>query len=127
MTTREIDHEASDEVLDLMGAIALQRQAMERDSGAAPARNEALRKLNALLARERDELQSHGPGGRHAANVGVLVLEVEKLRKSANPASARAGYSRRNQWGLVSQPGEPDPRRRIRRGWVRSVFGRRSP
>ena len=42
----------SDEVLDLIGGIAMHRQAMEHDpaSGVAPARNEALRRLNELLA-----------------------------------------------------------------------------
>jgi hypothetical protein len=94
----------SDEVLDLMGAIAMQRQAMERDTGAAPSRNEASRKLNLLLAGEREALQAHGPGGRHAANIAALVLQIEKLRIPAEPPAGRTGYSRRNQW-QVSQPG----------------------
>jgi len=88
---------ASDEVLDLIGAIAMHRQAMEQDAGAAPARSEALRKLNALLARERDELQAHGSGGRHSANVAAVMLEMAKVRNSPDPSAARAGYARRNQ------------------------------
>ena len=75
----------SDEVLDLIGAIAMHRQAMEREAGAGPARNEALRKLNELLARERD-----------APNLAALVLEIEKLKRSDHPAAPR-GYARRNQ------------------------------
>jgi len=78
---------------------------MEQESGAAPARNEALRKLNALLAREREDLQAHGPGGRHSANIAAVMLELVKVRNSPDPTAARAGYVRRNQWGLVSQPG----------------------
>jgi hypothetical protein len=93
----------SDEVLDLIGSLAMHRQAMEHDSGAGPAQSEALRKLNELLTRERDALQSHGPGGPHSANVALLVLEVGKLTTSATPLSGRTGYSRRNQW-QVSQP-----------------------
>ncbi|HEY3077269.1 MAG TPA: hypothetical protein VGJ74_19025 [Burkholderiales bacterium] len=77
---------ASDEVLDLIGAIAMQRQAMEQDAGAAPARNEALRKLNALLAR-----------ARHSADISAVMLEIAKVRNSPDPSAARAGYSRRNQ------------------------------
>jgi|SRR6267142_586604 len=97
----------SDEVLDLIGSIAMHRQAMEHDSrsGAAPARTEALRKLNELLARERDALQARGPGGRHSANVAAVMLELVKVRNSPDPSAARAGYARRNQWGQVSQPG----------------------
>ena len=55
----------SDEVLDLIGSIAMHRQAREHDlgSGAAPARNEALRKLNALLVSERDRVESLKPAG----------------------------------------------------------------
>ena len=96
----------SDEVLDLIGIIAMHRQAMEHDSGSdtAPARGEALRKLNELLARERDALQSHGPGGRHSANVAAVTLELAKVRNSPEPSAARAGYSRRTQLAL-SQPG----------------------
>jgi hypothetical protein len=97
----------SDEVLDLIGSIAMHRQAMEHDSGsgAAPARNEALRKLNELLAHEREALQANGPGGRHPANIAAVMLELVKVRNSPDPSAARAGYARRIQWGQVSQPG----------------------
>ena len=95
----------SDEVHDLMGGIAMHRQAMEHDptSGVAPARNESLRSLNELLAHERDALQAHGPGGRHSANIGAVMLELVKVRNSLDPSAARAGYARRNQGGQVSQ------------------------
>ena len=95
----------SDEVFDLMGGIAMHRQAMEHDpaSGVAPARNEALRRLNELLAHERDALQAHGPGGWHSANIAAVMLELVKVRNSPDPSAARAGYARRNQGGQVSQ------------------------
>ena len=108
----------SDEVLDLIGAIAMHRQAMERESGAGPARTEALRKLNELLARERDTLQSHGPGGRHAANIAALVLEIEKLKKS-EASSAPAGYARRNP-----QLAQPNASRTFGRHKGRRTMGR---
>ena len=85
----------SDEVLDLIGSIAMRR----------PARNEALRELNELLAHERDALQAHGPGGRHSANIAAVMLELAKVRNSPDPSAARPGYARRNQWGQVSRPG----------------------
>jgi hypothetical protein len=79
----------SDEVLDLIGSIAMRR----------PARNEALRELNELLAHEREALQAHGPGGRHTANIAAVMLELAKVRNSPEPSAARPAYARRNQWG----------------------------
>ena len=97
----------SDEVLDLIGSIAMHRQAMQHDSGsgAASARNEALRRLNELLAREREAPQAHGPGGRLSANIAAVMRELAKVRDSPEPSAAQAGSARRNQWGRVSQPG----------------------
>ena len=114
----------SDEVLDLIGSIAMHRQAMEHDlgSGAAPARNEALRKLNALLVSEREALQAHGPGGRHSANIAAVMLELVKVGSSPEPSAAQAGYARRNQWGQVSQPGAS---RNFSRHKGRRTMGRR--
>ena len=85
----------SDEVLDLIGAIAMHRQAMEKETGAAPARNKALRKLNALLVIERE--------AKHSANIAAATQELTKVRDSPDPSAARAGYSRRTQLGLLSQ------------------------
>jgi len=114
----------SDEVLDLIGSIAMHRQAMEHNSGsgAAPARNEALRKLNALLVSEREALQAHGPGGRHSANIAAVMLELVKVGSSPEPSAAQAGYARRNQWGQVSQPGAS---RNFSRHKGRRTMGRR--
>ena len=114
----------SDEVLDLIGSIAMHRQAREHDlgSGAAPARNEALRKLDELLAHEREALQAHGPGGRHSANIAAVMLELVKVGSSPEPSAAQAGYARRNQWGQVSQPGAS---RNFSRHKGRRTMGRR--
>jgi len=100
----------SDEVLDLIGAIALHRQAMERESGAGPARHEALRKLNELLVRERDTL--------HAPNIAALVLEIEKLKKSEASSAPRA-YARRNP-----QLAQPNASRTFGRHKGRRTMGR---
>ena len=75
---------ASDEVIDLIAEIQMHRQAMAQESGASAARNEALRKLRELLARERAALQSHGPGALHAANIAGVTLEIAKLGKLAD-------------------------------------------
>ena len=103
----------SDEVLDLIGALS-----MDRRDGAAAA-NESRRKLHEWLAREREALQSHGPGGRHAANIEALVLEIGKLQ-SADPAGARAGYSRRNLQLAVPNASRNFSRHKGRRNMGRS-------
>jgi len=77
---------ASDEVIDLIATIELHRQAMAKESDAAAARSEVLRRLHELLARERAALQSHGPGARHAANVERVTLEIAKLGEPAEAA-----------------------------------------
>ena len=77
---------ASDEVIDLIATIELHRQAMEKESNAAAARGEVLRRLHELLAGERAALQSHGPGARHAANIARVTLEIAKLGKPADEA-----------------------------------------
>jgi hypothetical protein len=104
----------SDEILDLIGAISMDRQA-----GAA-AGNESRRKLHEFLGREREALQSHGPGGHHAANIDALVVEIGKLR-SADPTAARAGYSRRNPQLAVSNAPRDFPRHNGRRTMGRSA------
>jgi hypothetical protein len=82
---------ASDEVIDLIATIELNRQAMERESGASAARSEVLRRLQELLARERAALQSHGPGARHAANIARVTLEIARLGKPAEDTTRPAG------------------------------------
>ena len=48
----------SDEVIDAIAQIELQRQEMEKEAGLAAACNEALRKLHELLERERKRCSS---------------------------------------------------------------------
>ena len=85
---------ASDEVIDLVAAIALHRQATEKESGASAARSEVLRRLHELLARERAALQSHGPGALHAANIARVTLEIAKLGKPAADATPSTPYGK---------------------------------
>ena len=86
---------ATDDVIDLIADIEMHRQGMAKESDLAAACNEALRKLHELLGREREALQSHGPGTRHSANIATVMLEIEKVKKLAGgtsqPASSSAG------------------------------------
>jgi len=63
---------------------------MGKESDPAAACNDALRKLHELLEREREALQSHGPGTRHSANIETVMLEIAKLKKLAGDASQPA-------------------------------------
>jgi hypothetical protein len=107
---------ASDEVIDLIATIELHRQAMEKESNAAAARGEVLRRLHELLAGERAALQSHGPGARHAANIARVTLEIAKLGKPADDATRPADSGKpRAAHPLSSQAQHNLPRHKGRR------------
>ena len=111
---------ASDEVIDLIAAIELHRQATEKESGASAARSEVLRRLHELLARERAALQSHGPGARHAANIARVTLEITKLGKPAADATRPAGSG--NPGG--GRPASSQAQRNVARHKGRRTMGR---
>jgi hypothetical protein len=52
---------ATDEVIDAIADVEIQRQAMEKDAGLAASRSSALRRLHELLDREKEALQLSGP------------------------------------------------------------------
>jgi hypothetical protein len=89
---------ASDEVIDLIGAMELHRQATEKESQSdgPAARIEMLRRLHELLGRERAALQSHGRGAPHAANVARVTLEIAKLGKPAEAAHLLSSQAQRS-------------------------------
>ena len=93
----------SDEVMDAIAQIELHRQDMEKEAGVAAACNEALRRLHELLEREREALQLHGPGARHAAHIEALAAEIERVK-------SRAGA------GAKAKHGRPPPRNPVRPG-----------
>jgi hypothetical protein len=78
---------ATDEVVGLIAGIEMHRKEMKNESSPAAACSEALRKLSELLEREREALQSHGPGSRHPANIGTVMFEISRVQKLAgNPS-----------------------------------------
>jgi hypothetical protein len=81
----------ADDVIDLLAVIEMHRQEMAKESGLAAACDEALRKLHELLEREREALQSHGPGARHSANIATVMSEIAKVKNLGGDASRRAG------------------------------------
>jgi hypothetical protein len=81
---------ATDEVIDLIAGIEMHRKEMGKESDLAAACNEALRKLHELLEREREALQSHGPGTRHPANIGAVMFEIARVQKLTDDTSQPA-------------------------------------
>jgi len=82
---------ASDDTIDLIADIEMHRQKMANESDPSTACNEALRKLHELLERERQALQSGGPGTRHCANVDTLMSDIVRVKNLAGNAGQPAG------------------------------------
>ncbi len=107
----------SDDVIDAIAYIELHRQDMAREAGVAAACNEALRKLHALLEREREA--SRGPGERHAEHIEALANEIERVKKLAG-AAAKPKQGRPQP----RKPLGPGQRHGLPRGKQRRTTGR---
>lgn len=114
---------ASDEVIDMIASIELQRREVDMEAGRVAACGGALRRLQELLDREKEALSVNGPGTGLSANIEVLTVEIGKIRRLADmtgrlslPRSAPLG-----QRGLPLRdaPRNP-PRNRGRRTMGRS-------
>jgi len=81
---------ASDEVTDGIAAIEMHRQGTEKESGLAVSVSEALRKLQELLAQEKDALQLHGPDSVSALNVEVVANEIKRVQAMGGARGPRA-------------------------------------
>jgi len=86
---------ATDEVIDAIADVEMQRQAMEKDAGLAASRSSALRRLHELLDREKEALQLRGPDAGHPENVEAVAIEIERVKgmtgiTSPGPASRGA-------------------------------------
>lgn len=78
---------ATDEVVDAIAEIELQRQAMGQEGGAAAAASGALRRLHVLLDGAREALQLHGESAAHLANIDAVTIEIERVKKLAPTTS----------------------------------------
>jgi len=71
---------ATDEVVEAIAGIEMQRQAMEKNAGLGASCSSALRKLHELLEREKEALQLHGPDAGRPENVETVTLEIERVK-----------------------------------------------
>lgn len=74
---------ATDEVIDVIAGIEMQRQVMEKEAGLQGSCSSALRKLHELLEREKEALQLHDAGAGNPANVDAVSIEIERVRRLA--------------------------------------------
>jgi hypothetical protein len=72
---------ASDEVIDAIADIEMQRQAMEKEAGLAAACSSALRKLRGLLEREKEAPQLNGSAAGRPENVEAVMIEIERVKQ----------------------------------------------
>ena len=100
--------EGTEELIDVVAAIEMERQERAREVGNATACAAALRSLRTLHAREKEALQQSGPSADHSANLAALAAEisrVEKLGGNSNRAAPPDVQKREPRSG--SRPGSP--------------------
>ena len=85
---------ATDEAIDAIADIEMQRREMEKEAGLAASCSSALRKLHELLDREKEVLQLHGVVTGHPANVDAVLVEIERVKRLA--AVTDQGHPSRN-------------------------------
>lgn len=71
---------ASDEVIEAIAAIEVQRREMEREGGLTASCSAALRKLHELLDLEKEALQLSGPDAGLTQNVATVAAEIERVK-----------------------------------------------
>jgi hypothetical protein len=98
--------EGSDDIIDAVARIEMERQERAREVGNAAACAAALRDLRTLHASEKEALRVGGPSSEHSANLAALAVEirrVEKMSGSTSRMSLPEGDKRASSAG--SQPG----------------------
>jgi hypothetical protein len=95
---------ATDEVIDTIAEIEVQRQATEKEGGLGAASSGALRRLHELLDREQAALQLHGPNAGHPANIAALTVALEGVTKLTGGKIQRP---------MPGQPGAARPERQL--------------
>lgn len=71
---------ATDEVIDAIADIEMQRRETEKEAGLAASCSAALRRLHELLDHEKEALQLRGPDAGHPGNVEAVTTEIERVK-----------------------------------------------
>ena len=71
---------ASDELIDAIADIEMQRRETEKQAGFATSCRSALDRLQGLLAHETEALRLRGPGSGHRANIQAVTIEIARVK-----------------------------------------------
>ncbi|HWI13283.1 MAG TPA: hypothetical protein VNT02_03485 [Burkholderiales bacterium] len=101
--------QGSDDIIDAVARIEMERQERAREVGNAAACATALRDLRTLHASEKEALRGGGPSSEHSANLAALAAEIRRVEKMSgtNRMSLPEGDKRASSAG--SQPGAQRP------------------
>jgi hypothetical protein len=113
---------ASDEVVDDIAAIEMHRQGTEQESGLAVACSEALRKLHALLEREKEALRVNGAETVHAFNVEAVANAIARVQSMSGGKGQ--GAMPRNARPRGQQAARPEKTHNAPRNRGRRTIGR---
>ena len=110
---------ASDEVIDTIAEIEMQRRETEKQAGFAMSCSSALHRLNELLDHEAEALRLRGPDSGHQKNVQVVTLEIGRVKalsggksQQSSPPPGNARNEQRQGWQNTSRtPGRNKGRR----------------
>ncbi len=119
---------ASDEVTDGIAAIEMHRQGTEKESGLAASCSEALKKLNDLLAQEKESLAQNGPDTIYAINVEAVENEIRRVQamtgnRGKGQGSKNGRGRERDRQAQRPEKHHNSPRNRGRRGMGRGGRG----
>ena len=101
----------TEELIDAIASIEMERQERAREAGNATACAAALRTLRALYASEKEALQSGDPSAEHSANLAALAVEIGRVEKLG---------------GTTNRPSRPDAQKRGQRTGARQGAPRAS-
>jgi hypothetical protein len=115
--------QGSDDIIDAVARIEMERQERAREVGNAAACAAALRDLRTLHTNEKEALRAGGPSDEHSSNLAALAAEirrVEKLSGGASRSSAPDGERRPSggespagaQRAPMKRNGRPNARRK---------------
>jgi hypothetical protein len=79
--------QGSDEIIDAVARIEMERQERAREVGNAAACAAALRDLRTLHASEKEALRAGGPSDEHSTNVAAVAAEIRRVEKLSGGAS----------------------------------------
>jgi len=114
---------ATDDVTDRIAHIEMHRQVATKEVGLAASCREALRKLQELLDSEKAALRRQEPDAGHSANIDVVTIEIQKVKKLARAPSAEGSVSRHLSSGQQQVPRQ-NARPTLARSKGRRTMGR---